>query len=150
MEEGESLASVARLFNLTASQLATANDLKDRTRRGRSFADSRGYHEAAAPVRAREGCFRRQANANNGVSDETHNRTAARHRAGAASDWHCVAQLKVANRSLTPLGSSALRDGFRFCPSSIFGSVLLDFPCADCCMENKKGYANGDCAETGG
>ncbi len=52
VEQGESLASVARLFNLSASQVASANDLKDEPAPGDRLLIPIAYHEVASPLRA--------------------------------------------------------------------------------------------------
>jgi membrane-bound lytic murein transglycosylase D len=51
VEHGESLASVARLFSLSTSQIATANDLKDEPAPGDRLLIPVAYHETAAPLR---------------------------------------------------------------------------------------------------
>ncbi len=51
VEEGESLASVARLFNLPSSKLAAANDLKDEPAPGDRLLIPVAYHETVAPLR---------------------------------------------------------------------------------------------------
>lgn len=51
VEQGESLAAVAKLFNLSASQIASVNDLKDDPAPGDRLMIPVAYHELAAPVR---------------------------------------------------------------------------------------------------
>lgn len=50
VEQGETLASVGRLFNVSANQIATANDLKDDPAPGDRLMIPVAYHETAAPV----------------------------------------------------------------------------------------------------
>jgi membrane-bound lytic murein transglycosylase D len=50
-EQGESLASVARLYNLSASQISSANDLKDEPAAGDRLLIPVAYRESAAPLR---------------------------------------------------------------------------------------------------
>ncbi len=51
VEEGESLSSVAKLFNLPANQIAAVNDLKDEPTPGERLLIPAVYHETVAPVR---------------------------------------------------------------------------------------------------
>jgi membrane-bound lytic murein transglycosylase D len=109
VEEGETLASVARLFNLTSEKLAAANDLKNEAAPGDRLLIPIAYHETAAPLgtaKAVKGSTSRTttvasstgATRKAGTSHiATASRTApARHPAGSS-----LAQLKVANRSLS-------------------------------------------------
>jgi membrane-bound lytic murein transglycosylase D len=104
VEEGETLASVARLFNLTSSKLAAANDLKDEPAAGDRLLIPVAYQETVAPVRTAKASSARgsrPASSTTGSSRATGTRTVsashtAKHPTGAA-----LAQLKVANRSLS-------------------------------------------------
>jgi LysM repeat protein len=107
VEEGESLASVARLFNLPSGKLAAANDLKDEPAPGDRLLIPVAYQETAAPLRnatAKAAAGKGSRTASRTASVHTtgsHTATASRttpvrHPAGAA-----LAQLKVANRSLS-------------------------------------------------
>ncbi len=106
VEEGESLASVARLFNLPSTKLAEANGLKDEPATGDRLLIPVAYHETVAPIRtAKASPAKGSRTASNAasVSRATGARTAstshaapAKHPTGAA-----LAQLKVPNRSLS-------------------------------------------------
>ncbi len=106
VEEGETLASVARLFNLTSSKLAAANDLKDEPAAGDRLLIPVAYQETVAPLRTAKASSARgsrPASSTTGTSRATGTRTVsalhtapAKHPTGAA-----LAQLKVTNRSLS-------------------------------------------------
>ncbi len=103
VEEGESLASVARLFNLPSARLAAANDLKDEPAPGDRLLIPVAYQETVAPLRtakvasAKTGTGATTARKTSASRTSTVSRTApARRPTGAA-----LAQLKVANRSLS-------------------------------------------------
>ncbi len=51
VEEGESLASIARLFNSSTNQIASANDLKNEPASGDFLMIPASYHEAASALR---------------------------------------------------------------------------------------------------
>lgn len=51
VEEGETLSSVAKLFNVSVSQIASANDLTDDPAPGERLMIPVAYHEAVAPAR---------------------------------------------------------------------------------------------------
>jgi membrane-bound lytic murein transglycosylase D len=102
VEEGESLASVARLFNLPSSKLAAANDLKDEPAAGDRLLIPVAYQETVAPLRAAKASPARGSRTAT-VSRTTSTRTTsashtvpAKHPTGAT-----LAQLKVTNRSLS-------------------------------------------------
>jgi LysM repeat protein len=111
VEPGESLAAIARLYNLPASQIASANSLKDGDP---SFGDRllipASYHESAAPVRVP----RVQARATRPAAGQTHTQSASKKTpvktratatAAARRPLHPVAgtlaQMKNGNRSLS-------------------------------------------------
>ena len=106
VEEGETLASVARLFNLASSKLAAANDLKDEPAAGDRLLIPVAYQESVAPIRTAKASSAkgsRPASSTTGASHTTGTRTIsashtapAKHPTGAA-----LAQLKVTNRSLS-------------------------------------------------
>jgi membrane-bound lytic murein transglycosylase D len=102
VEEGESLASVAKLFNLPTASLAAANELKDDPAPGDRLLIPVAYHETAAPLRtpkasargARTTSASRKAGAPRTVA--VSHAAPVRRPTGAA-----LAQLKVPNRSLS-------------------------------------------------
>ncbi len=108
VEEGESLASVARLFNLPSGKLAAANELKDEPTPGDRLMIPVAYHETVAPLRTAKVAASASASskgsrtstasrAKSASRTATASRTApAKHPTGAA-----LAQLKVANHSLS-------------------------------------------------
>jgi membrane-bound lytic murein transglycosylase D len=89
VEEGESLSSVARLFNLPAAKVAEANGLRDEPAPGDRLLIPVAYHETAAPVRAPKASAR-------GSRSSTASRTPAK-RTGVAT----LAQLRIQNHSFS-------------------------------------------------
>jgi membrane-bound lytic murein transglycosylase D len=99
VEEGESLASVARQFNLTSGKLAAANDLKDEPAPGDRLLIPVAYHETTAPVRTVKASVRTPV-----AGAHTSVRTTPRapvHAAVKRPAVTTVAQLRVPSRSLS-------------------------------------------------
>jgi membrane-bound lytic murein transglycosylase D len=93
VEEGESLASVARLFNVASIRLAAANDLKDEPAPGDRLLIPVAYQETAAPIRTAKAVVKGSRTSRTATASRT---TPVRHPSGAA-----LAQLKVRSRSLS-------------------------------------------------
>ena len=97
VEYGESLSSVARLFNLPTSQIATANDLKDELAPGYRLLIPVPYREVASPLRTPRASAGKRTVASSSAVTASRKVLARRTLHPAAGT---LAQLKVQNRSL--------------------------------------------------
>ncbi len=98
-EQGETLSSVARLFNVSANQIATVNDLKDDPAPGDRLMIPVAYHETVAPVH--------RSRTARGASHKAPAKSGATKTASAKRPLHrpatsgTLAQLKTRNHALS-------------------------------------------------
>jgi membrane-bound lytic murein transglycosylase D len=105
VEEGETLASVAKLFNVSTGQLASANDLKDDPAPGDRLMIPTVYREPVAPVRTARTVVKRASSATVATSRKTVARTRTTTTASVRRPIHptgaTMAQVKNQSHSLS-------------------------------------------------
>ncbi|HTA41534.1 MAG TPA: transglycosylase SLT domain-containing protein [Bryobacteraceae bacterium] len=104
VEQGETLASVAKLFNVSPGQLASANDLKDDLAPGDRLMVPAAYHEPAAPARTARTVVKHASTAvaaSRKTMPRTHTTTTASVRRPVHPTGSTLAQVKNQSRSLS-------------------------------------------------